>query len=160
VLIEPNPAFTAKLKRKRPGDVTLQAGIGLDDTPELDYYMLTDDQLNTFDKEQVDRLLATSNVKLERTVKTPMLSINRVMMEHFRGAAPDYLSIDVEGLDLAILKTLDFGRFRPKVICAETVITGTLKHNTETPEFLASKGYVIRGGTHPNTVFLDKKLLG
>lgn len=160
VLVEPNPAYTAKLRRKRPGDVTLQAGIGLDDTAEMDFYMLSDDQLNTFDKAQVELLLATSNVKLERTVKTPMLNINRVMAEHFGGKAPDYLSIDVEGLDLAILKTLDFDRYRPKLICAETVITGTLKHNAETPEFLATKGYVIRGGTHPNTVFLDGKLLG
>ena len=160
VLVEPNPVYTGRLKGKRPGDVTLQAGIGIDDTPELDYYMFEIDQMNTFDKKQVEHLLATLNVKVERVVKMPMVAINRVMTEHFAGKAPDYLSIDVEGLDLAILKTLDFGRFRPKVICAETVITGTLNQNSELLEFMGSLGYVIRGGTHPNTVYLDGKLLG
>src|SRR4051794_4919388 len=58
VLVEPNPALTPKLRRKRPGDVTIEAGIGIDDTPAMDYYMFSDEQLNTFDKEQADRLLA------------------------------------------------------------------------------------------------------
>jgi FkbM family methyltransferase len=160
VLVEPNPALTPKLRRKRPDDVTLEAGIGIDDTPAMDYYMLSDEQLNTFDKEQAERLLAETDLTLERVVKIPMVNVNRVIAEHFGGAAPDYVSIDVEGLDLAILKTLDFSRFRPKLICAETVITGTLRHNTETLEFLGSKGYVARGGTHPNTFFVDQALLG
>lgn len=160
VLVEPNPAVTPKLRSRRPHDVTLEAGIGLDDTPAMDYYMFSDEQLNTFDKEQADRLLAETDLKLKQVVKLPMLNINRVLAEHFGGRAPDFLSIDVEGLDLAILKTMDFDRFRPKVICAETLITGTLRHNTETPVFLGSKGYVVRGMTHPNTVFVDGKLLG
>lgn len=159
VLVEPNPAYTEKLKQARPGDVVLQAGIGIDETTELDFYMLDDDQLNTFDRKQVDHVVATLGKKLERVVKMPLLNINRVMAEHFKGSAPDFLSIDVEGLDLAILKTLDFERFRPKVICVETVITGTMRHNPETPEFLATKGYIVSGGTYPNTVLLDKKLL-
>ncbi|MDB5305913.1 MAG: hypothetical protein JWO38_115 [Gemmataceae bacterium] len=160
VLVEPNLALTPKLRRKRPGDVVIEAGIGVDDATEADYYMLSDEQLNTFDKEQADRLIGETTIKLERVVKMPLLNVNRVIAEHFGGAAPDYLSIDVEGLDLAILKTLDYARFRPKIICAETVITGTLKHTTETTEFLGSKGYVVRGMTHPNTIFLDKSLVG
>lgn len=160
VLIEPNPGYTEKLRHKRPGDVVLQAGIGIDDTAELDYFMFENDQLNTFDKQQVDRLAATANLRVQRVVKMPLLNINRVIADHFGGKAPEYLSIDVEGLDLAILKTLDLERHRPKVICAETLITGTLKHNTELTDFLASKGYAIRGGTYPNTVYLDTRLLG
>lgn len=159
VLVEPNPAVTPKLRSRRPGDVTLEAGIGLDDTPAMDYYMFSDEQLNTFDKEQADRLTNETDLKLLKVVKMPMQPVNRVIAEHFGGGAPDYMSIDVEGLDLAILKTLDFDRFRPKVICAETVITGTLRHNTETAAFLGSKGYVVRGMTHPNQVFVDGKLL-
>lgn len=160
VLVEPNPARTPDLRKKRPHDTVLEAGVGLDDTPTMDYYMLSDEQLNTFDKAQVEYLTSTFNIKVKRVVTLPMLPINRVIADHFGGAAPDYLSIDVEGLDLAILKTLDFTRFRPKLICAETVITGTLKHNTEMTEFLATREYVIRGGTRANTVFLDNRLIG
>ena len=48
--------------------------------------------------------------KIEKVVKMPLLDINAVMAEHFGGAAPDYLSVDVEGLELPIVKTIDFAR--------------------------------------------------
>lgn len=160
VLVEPNVALTDKLKRKRPGDTTLVAGIGTSDVAEADYYVLSDDQLNTFDKEQVDRLTTLTTTKLIKVVKMPLVNINRVIAEHFGGAAPDYLSIDIEGLDFAVLKTLDFARFRPKIICAETLITATTKHNPDTLALLASHGYELRGMTYPNTLFVDGRLYG
>jgi FkbM family methyltransferase len=159
LLVEPNVALTDKLRRKRPGDAVLVAGIGIDDTPEADYYVLSDDQLNTFDKEQVERLTRETTTKLIKVVKMPLININRVMAEHFGSTAPDYLSIDIEGLDFAVLKTLDFARFRPKVICAETLITATLRHNPDTLALMAEKGYELRGMTHPNALFVDKRAL-
>ena len=54
----------------------------------------------------------------------PLLDINQVMAEHFH-RAPAFLSVDTQGLELAILKSIDYGRFRPEVICAETLVTGT-----------------------------------
>ena len=160
VLVEPNVALTAKLKSKRPGDTVLVAGIGTSDAAEADYYVLSDAQLNTFDKDQVDRLTALTTLKLVGVVKMPLLNINRVIADHFGGAAPDYLSIDIEGLDFAVLKTLDFARFRPKVICAETLVTATTRHNPDTIALLAAHGYELRGMTHPNTLFVDGRLYG
>ena len=37
----------------------------------------------------------------------PLLNINDVMAEHFQGA-PTFLSVDTEGFDLAILKSIDY----------------------------------------------------
>jgi FkbM family methyltransferase len=156
VLVEPNVALTDKLRRKRPGDTVLAAGIGITDDPEADYYVLSDDELNTFDKEQAERLTRETTTKLLKVVKMPLLNINRVIAEHFGGAAPDFLSIDIEGLDFAVLKTLDFSRFRPKLLCVETVITATMKHNPDTLALLAANGYELRGMTHPNTLFVDR----
>jgi hypothetical protein len=160
VLVEPNVALTPRLKGKRPGDTVLTAGIGLDDVPEADYYVLSQPQLNTFDKDQADRVVREGLARLDRVVKMPLLNINRVIAEHLGGAAPDLLSIDIEGLDLPILKTLDFDHHRPKVICAETLVTATFRHNPDTVAFLAGKGYEVRGMTFANTVFVDRQLLG
>lgn len=160
VLVEPNVALTPKLKRKRPGDTVLTAGIGVADATEADYYVLSDDELNTFDKDQADRLTRETTTKLLKVVKMPLLNINRVIAEHFGGAAPDLLSIDIEGLDFAVLRTLDFARFRPKVVCAETLITATMRHNPDTLALMAEKGYVLRGMTHPNTLFVDARAAG
>ncbi len=159
VLVEPNVALTEELRRERPEDKVLVAGIGIDDTPAADYYVMNIDELNTFDKGQAEHL-ERAGQKILHVVKMPLVNINRVIADHFGGAAPDYLSIDIEGMDYAVLKTLDYARFRPKVICAETLITTTLKHNPDTVKLLNEKGYELRGMTYPNVFFMDKRLLG
>jgi Methyltransferase FkbM domain len=58
---------------------------------------------------------------VERVLKMPLININRLIAENL-ASAPDLLSIDVEGLDTAILKTLDLSRFRPAVICVEALL--------------------------------------
>jgi FkbM family methyltransferase len=159
VLVEPNKALTERIKAVRPGDTLLVAGIGIDDTPELDYYMLDNPGLNTFDKEQAERIARETQHKIQQVVKMPMISINRAIAENFGGKAPDFISIDIEGLDYAVLKTLDYTKYRPKIICAETLITNTFKHNPETTKLLIEKGYEVRGMTAANTIYIDKRLL-
>jgi FkbM family methyltransferase len=157
VLVEPNLDLTPHLRRVRPRDVTLTAGIGLDATPAADYYRMSVPQNNTFDKEQAERLDRdpAANCRIEEVVKMPLLGVNAVIAEHFGGAAPDLFSIDVEGLDFAILKTLDFGKYRPAVFCVE--------HSQESQEraellaFMAGHGYTVRGLTYPNSIFVDGK---
>lgn len=159
VLVEPNVALTERLRSERPGDSVLVAGIGTSDQSEADYYVMSAPDLNTFDKAQAERLHRDTVHKIVRVVKMPLLSINRVIAEHFGGVAPDFLSIDIEGMDYAVLKTLDYKRFRPKVICAETIITATLKENGDTTRLMTEHGYELRGMTLANTMYVDKKFL-
>jgi len=124
VLVEPNPALAAQLREKRPVDIVVEAGIGVAAATEADYYQIKGNaMLNTFSPEQVAELQQgkTESV-VERVVKMPLLNINQVIAEHL-GRAPDLLSTDVEGLDEAIIRTLDLSRFRPGAICAEAVPT-------------------------------------
>ena len=88
----------------------------------------------------------------------PLVPINKVIEQHFHGKAPDFISIDVEGLDTPIMKTLDFQRFRPKLICAETLSPLAFKMETEMTEFLSQQGYEARAVTFPNTLYVDKSL--
>lgn len=159
VLIEPNVDCIGQLKGKRPGDITLNIGVGIDDTAAADYYVMSLMQWNTFDKDEAEKRVRETEgkVKIERVVKMPLVNINRVIAEHMGGKAPDYLSIDVEGLDYAILKTLDFAKHRPKVICTETLVTSTMKLKEETAAFLDSKGYMLRGQTFANSIFVLKE---
>ena len=90
----------------------------------------------------------------------PLVNINKVIAEHFPETAPDLLSIDTEGLDLTILKTLDFGRHRPRVIVAETTAGNGFRMSPDIGDFLASRDYAPRGMTLANTIFTDRKLPG
>jgi FkbM family methyltransferase len=154
VLVEPNVDMAARCRRVRPRDATLNVGIGVTDDPSADFYLMANEQRHTFDKEVAERL-QREGLPIVAVVKMPLVNINAVIEEHFGGAAPDFLSIDIEGLDYAVLKTLDFARFRPKVICAETMSAATRRHNPDTIALLAAHGYEVRGMTHPNTIFAD-----
>ncbi len=158
VLVEPNPALAEQLRSKRPGDIVVEAGIGVTAAHEADYYEIKGNaMLNTFSPEQVAELQrGKTETVVERVVKMPLLDINHVMQEHL-GRAPDLLSTDVEGLDEAIIRTIDFSRFRPAAICAEVVPTMKSGRPSTVARYLAAKGYIPRGGSVYNTVFVDAR---
>jgi FkbM family methyltransferase len=164
VLVEPNPAFTAKLRSVRPGDLVIEAGIGTTDADSADYYVIGgpgDGTWNTFSREDAERAIANRPgiVWIERVEKKPLIRLDRVMEQHFAAGAPDFLSIDIEGLDFDVLGSLDFARWRPKIVCAETILVGPSRIETRTIDLMRSKGYEVRGSTWANTIFLDGRLL-
>ncbi len=158
VLVEPNPALCTRLIATRPRDTVLQAGIGPGGASRGDYYVMTHDGLNTFSKEEAEHRVRASkgSVEIKQVISMPLLDINEVMDTNFRGA-PTFLSIDTEGLDLAILRSIDYKRFRPPVICAETLMPDSRRLRTEILEFMATVGYTPRGGSLVNTIFIDNK---
>ena len=161
ILVEPNVDLIPKLKAERPEDTILNIGIGPVNTT-ADYYRLTEPGWNTFDKAEAEQAVRNSGGKesIKEVVKMPLVNVNDVLAQHFGGKTPDYFSIDVEGLDLAILKSLDWARHRPKILCVETLSVGTTQELPETGKFLTEKGYVVRGSTFVNTIFVDKNLHG
>ena len=156
VLVEPNIAMCQKIRAVRPDDTTLEAGIGVTSAREADYYMMNESSWNTFSKDEADHMTKVTGgqIKVEKVIKMPLLNINDVMAKHF-GKAPAYVSIDAEGLHLAILKSIDYGRFRPLAICVETLVSGSRSAIPEIPAYMASQGYVGRGGSFVNTIFVD-----
>lgn len=160
VLVEPNPEICKKLRSVRPDDVTITAGIGVEDVREADFYQMSDPSWNTFSKEEADHQVAITKGKIyiEKVLKMPLLDINRVMAEQF-GGAPTYVSIDAEGMHFDLLKAIDYKRFRPLVICVETLVSGTTQTIPEIAEFMASRGYAQRGGSFVNGIFVDSKII-
>ena len=160
VLVEPNPYMVKLLREDRPEDKVLGVGVGTGEAEKADYYIIRNDpRLNTFSKEQADRYVELGGKDvIERVVEMPLVSVSKIMEEHL-GGAPDLLSLDIEGLDLAVLKTIDFERHRSLVLCVETVVFNTSQMVGGIIDFLASKDYVVRGGSFVNTIFMDARRL-
>jgi FkbM family methyltransferase len=164
VLVEPNPAKTRRLNRVRPRDRTLNIGVGI--SPERttgDYYMIGGPSLgslNTFSKKEAEQVGAASGGVhyLEKVIQLPLENINTIMQQQF-GGAPNFLSVDTEGFDLDILRSLNFGRYRPDVICVETLEVASDVVNVDILSLLDSMRYSVRGATFVNTIFVDDRHL-
>jgi hypothetical protein len=161
VLVEPNVAMCEKLRAVRPQDTTLEAGIGIGKPGVADYYVMSEPSWNTFDKAEAEHQIKASGgrVRIKEVRRMPLLDVNEVIAAHFGGRAPAFVSIDAEGWHLAILKSIDYKRFRPKVICVETLVSGEYRTIPQIPAFMRTRGYVARGGSFVNTIFVDSKLL-
>jgi FkbM family methyltransferase len=160
VLVEPNPARLERLRRVRPRDTVIMAGIGPSETGQADYYVFPNGpQANTFSKEEADALVTKFGEKLAamQVIKMPILDINRVIAEHFGGKTPDLISIDAQGMDLPILRSLDFERFRPAIICAE-IECDLPEAGREILALMQSRRYTVRAQSSQNAIFVDDHL--
>lgn len=158
VLVEPNPAYTKLLKTVRKEDTVLNIGIGITDEKEADYYVFDkNSQLNTFSKDRADEYVKEYGPGiLKEVIKMPLVNINEVLEKNFK-KAPNIFSIDVEGLDLDILKTLDFKRYRPDLFCVESSKFGTFKVKDDVSDFMQTKGYSACASTYVNTMYIDNR---
>ena len=161
VLVEPNPALHDVLQQVRPQDALVRAGIGVTAQAEADFYVIggsEDGQLNTFSREQAEALVTRSKGRysIAQVLKIPLLNINDLMRKHWNGP-PNLLSVDTEGFDLPILRSLDFKRMRPDVICAETLEIGGRRVLPDILQLLTQNGYEVRGGSFVNTIFVDRR---
>ena len=86
------------------------------------------------------------------------MNINKVIADNFK-TAPNFISIDIEGLDLDVIKTLDFDKYRPAVICIETLLVNTRQLDPRIEEFMKSRNYSVRGATFVNTIFVANELV-
>lgn len=155
VCVEPDPVLFEMIKRKRPKDICINAGIGMNETSEADFYIFPVSGWNTFSKKEAEYRKANGQ-PYNKVIRMPLKNINTIIRGNFK-TNPDFISIDVEGLDFDIVKSLDFETLAPKVLVIETIRFGDSdkqeKQNTII-DFILSKGYKVYADTFVNTIFL------
>lgn len=160
VNIEPDPELAAKIRQARPRDANLNIGIG-EKEGLMEFFVMSTKTLNTFDAAEAHAVEKAGKVRIERVMQVPVRPVNAVLAEHFAEASPDFVSLDVEGLDLAILRSLDFDRWRPKVLCVETITYSEQREGRKIPqiaELLLERGYFAFADTYINTIFVDRQI--
>lgn len=158
VCIEPDPFLFKTIQKNRKRDVCLNIGIGPNENNVADFYIMSARTLNTFSKEEADRYVSYGNIKLDKIIKLPLISINEVLAKYF-SQTPDFISLDVEGYDFIILKSFDFSLYRPKVWCIETLTYTEDKKEVKIKdiiEYMISQNYFVYADTFINTIFVDK----
>ena len=160
VLVEPDLRLLKKIKRVRPRDRVVNSGVGVGGDSEMTFYLMDPDTLSTTASDKADEYVAMG-VKLKEKRVVPLVNINDLILQEFPNEKLDFLSIDVEGLDLEIVKSINFEFCRPIVICAET-LTFTTNNSEfkidEISKYLIGKGYFIYADTYLNTIFVDEEV--
>lgn len=151
--IDPLPGSKARFDALRNRDINLE--IGISDVPGLlTYFSFQEPALNTFSPEIASsissRLLAKEKIHVSR--------LSDVLSRHLPdGQQIDFLSIDVEGLDLQVLKSNDWDCFRPKYVLAEALGMRDVHEVTETQlhGFMRSIGYSFFAKTVHTLFYVD-----
>ena len=169
VLIEPNPFLYRKLKKVRPKDICLNVGIGLNEVKEAPFYVFPNhaNGLSTFSEADARHwetigMKGVGKISVEKLLQMPLVKINTILETYFKDAAPNFISIDVEGLDLQILQSMDFEKYRPEFFCIETLLYDENQNgfkNQAIIKFLLEKDYVIYADTRVNTIFCRKEMI-
>lgn len=154
ILVEPDPQQFEVIKAARSRDTCLNVGIGVGDATTADFYVMDDRSLSTFSEAEVESY-TRSGMNVAKVIRVPLVTVQEVV-KHHATSTPNFVSIDTEGLDMDILKSIDFAQFRPQVICVETM---DHEHQTKTNAFsdlLSRYDYVIHSDTYLNTIFVEK----
>ena len=155
VLVEPDPYYASLLQRKRPRDKVLQKGVHFSGEARADFYIMDAPTLNTFSREEMQRYVAMGH-KLSQTIPVELININAILE---MGGELDFMNLDIEGLDQAILKMVDWNKHRPTCICVETITYETQQEPNKLNdiiEFMHFQGYALYADTFINSIFVDR----
>jgi hypothetical protein len=129
------------------------------DEGSLNFYVMEDSTLSSFSKSEIDSLIENGK-KLRDVVKVQISRIDNIIKNYCNEKFPDFLSIDVEGMDFEILRTIDFNKYSPKVICVEAAEyspTGAGRRKNELINYLVAKGYFEYANTNLNAIMVKKE---
>lgn len=157
--IEPNPDALQEFQSDRPRDKNIQLGVA-DTARMLKYYHFDEPALNTFDEDVVKSRLENTAYKVVNTENVPVERLDKILGTYLpKGKIIDFISIDVEGLDLAVLRSNDWQLFRPKYVLAEALNT-TLAEvmKSDIVLFMLEQGYDLFSRTYNTLIFRDRTI--
>ena len=188
--VDPNPKMEELFAKARPRDVFLNMGVGKggkagggrslhsgrDDGGEaVEYFMFEDGAANTFSAEQAKKNQEEAGRKLKGKRMVAVLPLKTIFDKYLpKGQKIDLLSVDVEGMDLEVLRSNDWKKYRPEIIIAEDLefdfdryVNGVrLPRSQARPrndggvgvaKFLGERGYKLNDKTPYSLIFTKEK---
>lgn len=162
--VEADPKLINEFYRKRPKDVNLNVLVN-DKPGTIPFYIMDVPTLNTLSEEKAHEMELMGHKIIEKK-ELKAMTISEIIDKYNNGVFPDFLTLDVEGCDLEILKTIDWTKTTPKIICVESVPYSIdtqdnfeYMRNNEMTKFILDKGYYIAAYTSINTIFMKKELI-
>ncbi len=152
ILVEPNPDLFAKTKRLRPKATIYNCACVSDDN---EGYMklhipLSNEGTDITGHASLEKNADEHNYKKHKSINVKTETLTNILKKEGVENV-DFLSIDVEGAELDVLKGIDFQKFRPKLILLEDKHLYLTKHR-----LLKKNGYVLVQRLNRNCWYVRK----
>jgi FkbM family methyltransferase len=123
--IDAEPGSMQMFERYRPRDLNIECGVG-SHAGKLPYFRFNETALNTVSEAEA-ALKDRPPYKLVARIEIVVRRLDEILDEFLpAGQNIDFMSIDVEGTDAAVLSSNDWARFRPELVLVETLRTDVL----------------------------------
>jgi FkbM family methyltransferase len=151
VCVDADSRLASMYEMRRPRDTFVPVGLG-PETATATFFEFENPAANTFDPAARDAYLA-KGWRMVRSQELPIRPLGQIVAER----APDrvdFLNVDVEGLDAVVLRSFDFERYRPMLVCVETNCRDLARlASTEIATFLTERGYYAYSHCVISTLF-------
>ena len=162
ICIDPNPDLKKAYEVFRPKDKFINCAVGNIES-NMFYYKLKDNlsAMNTLNYDFIQKHNLMDGI--QSVINVPVYNLKRILDENIvEGDRLDFFDIDVEGLDLEVLKSNDWIKYRPKLIIVETNLSIQQDLNSEIVRYLESVEYKfiaksILNGDLGNLFLIDRK---
>jgi FkbM family methyltransferase len=141
--IEPTPGTLPLFNIFRSRDINLNIGIA-EEAGELPFYCFNDPALNSFSKEMSDDREANTRYFIKEIKKVKTMPLAEVLDKYVPpGKIIDLMTIDAEGLDMAVLQSNNWDKYVPLFIIIEITETIEQLTSTEVYGYLTKKNYEL-----------------
>jgi FkbM family methyltransferase len=139
--IEPNRDLFPAFERERTRDINLQVAVS-DRAGEVTFHHVDNGQLGTLEQRIAEKHRSVGIGYTSYTV--PAMTLAQICEDHVRGNI-HFLKIDVEGHEAAVLRGMDFKRFRPWILVIEATEPNNLavKTHQEWDRLVLLSGYTF-----------------
>jgi len=111
--IDPRIGTKARFDALRPKDINLELGVANTESEPV-YYEFKEPAFNTFDKSSVE--YATTRTELLGESLVLVKTLSSILDVHVDDGKPiTFCNIDVEGLEIEVLKSNNWQRYRPLI---------------------------------------------
>ena len=157
--IDANPDSIAKFNKFRKRDINVNAGIS-QEQGALMYYQFTEPAINTFSRALYEERLRIPWVEFTGTATVHTTPLCDVLSKLTVPEEIDFMDIDVEGLDMEVLRSNDWTRYRPNVVMIEDQSTENGSFETLASfRYLSPLGYRLSAKTFSTLIFVHEKYL-
>jgi FkbM family methyltransferase len=156
--IDPMPGSQAMFNKYRPLDINLEMGVSAT-KQHLTYYIFNEPALSTFSTDKVEEYTQDPQYHIIKEKKIETWPLADILDRYLpAGTNIDFLTIDAEGLDMEVLRSNNWQKYRPTYILVEsTPFLLANMHNTEMGQYMQDAGYAIFAKTYYTYIFKNMK---